>query len=292
MHPSDEHLWQAYADATTDDERKRIAAQIVEHHMGFLRMYAKETAFPYWDYERRETYLHELVIAALERVPRYTRNVTGHGGRSASFPTFFRKSVRLSVAWTLAGDLDAPIRTGRETRKVKALVEEYVRRVSAELGRPPEIEEIAGEVSRALSKPVGAARVRRILDAPEFIYPDANIERELGWDRMGGVTDHAQAIVDDDETAARTQLVRDLLAAVRLTDRERVILVERLMAPAREVSPDGDVVHPGPTRLIALGQRWGMSGEAVRKIEQGLLAKLRAALPASEEPLQAEMFEE
>ncbi len=81
-------------------------------------------------------------------------------------------------------------------------------------------------------------------------------------DSLVAVDEPADAALEGKELRAR---VREVLATVRLSDRERAILNDRLLS-------DEDIT------LRDIGERFGCTRERIRQIEAALLVKLRKAL--------------
>lgn len=262
----DTYIWSNYerAAAVGDEDRCReLAGQIVETHLPFLRAYANQTAFYWMDADQRAEYLHELVVRAVELVPRFDRH------RGAAFITFIKPNLQ-PVRWQVvaAGHL---MKTGVQTRRMKAALERYVEDYVVANDRMPEVEEMSEFLSRASGKGVGKVRTERLLDFPSMVWVDGRkVDSEDApspWDAIDAAAtpDHAETLAD---IAERSDLNASVRAAVDVLDLDglgRAVVVERLMAEA-----------PTPQRVLA--NRFGVREATVRDAERDIAARLRDLL--------------
>jgi RNA polymerase sigma factor (sigma-70 family) len=282
----DSHIWEAMKHATNDDQRKQLAAEAVEMHMGFIRQYARQTASRAWTDDQRAEYVQELCADAMVRAMSYDPTRTGDSGRTATFPTFLRRHFR-SIRWGIDAAAQ-PIMVSRETIRYRVAVTYFVREFEAQHGRRPTEVEVAGFLTekRGNRRTIGAVRAGRIMDPPQVVYPDKHVRSEEGpisdlWDVVtyssSSDDEVGEALVQAEEATARREVVRHLLEHVSLNEMEKVLMVERVMAPPREIH-DGEILHPGPLSLVEVGRRFGVSSERARVVERRLLEKLRAEL--------------
>jgi len=259
-------LWLAYETAD-DHEREALARTIVETHLPFLRYYAARTAFPYWPDPVREEYLQELVIVALGKVPSYNRLRIGESGKFAKFVTFLKPYLQ-GVRWDISAR-EAPIRVGRETRRMRADAQRFIwERQRA--GGEPTWAEVAEAVSRAHGKKVSAERVERIVNPPSVTSGDAVVTEDGDelWAMIGDAEESAESRVVDavfqEQTSDR---VRRVIDSIVETDLEDAIVTDRLMA------------RPGEAATHAEIALWFDATPAdVARVERELVARLRDAL--------------
>lgn len=282
---NDSDLWDRYDTARNAADAElcaEIAGEIVEFHLGFLRRYAADTCFPYWSADVRAEYLQELVVAALEKVATYDRAHAGHGGRVAAFVTYLKPSLA-PVRWKVSA-AQVLIRSGVETRRLKADLERFVAERQLMGLEYPTLDQMAEHLSRLhgkKAKPIRSGQVRRLLDQPAYVWADApaggDDEDAAGdqWGTFGSSAgspeDEVLAAIEEDR---RTAAVRDALAEVNLSDLDKAIVAERLMAAPRRIV-DGELVGFGPTTLTDLGLRFGLSPERVKRAETELIGRLR-----------------
>lgn len=240
QHPSDLHLWQAFHEDRTPER----AWQIVEHHRGFIVNYARETGFPYWPAWVRDDYLQELLLAAVRLVFRYDPTRTGHQGKTASFPTWFRRSAQ-HVRW----DVDRNHRSGptqsRRGRKAQAACDLVVATMWADGVTPtPELVRerlLAGGHEVGVSTVAGwmEDRPRGAVSGDRAVGEDSQVWDAIPvWDPDPWEVEERAAEIRD-----ASSTVRHLVAALGdLSDLERTVLEERLLAedpvPLAEL-PDG-----------------------------------------------------
>lgn len=276
----DRHLWAAYKAAVEADEDPRPhAAAIVEFHMGFIRDYAVRTVWRSMDLDE---YVAELVVVVMGLVPRFDPD---HDGRQAKFVTFFRPYLQ-EVRWKMtaaAGDIPH----GKETRRMVAAVEQ-LQREAAVAGRPePTLEELDDYVSKRLGKRIGVGRIQRALAMPIVIRGDALAPNHEGWpnhnlhDLWNTLADPGPSPEDEAllliQQAELDRAVTGALAAAELTDLDKALVAERLMAPPRRCH-DGQELTPGPTPYRHLADRYGMTTADVRTAEENLVSRLRDLL--------------
>lgn len=260
-------LWVAYDTSTDDDQRRDLAKRIVEMHLPFLRWYVEKTAFPYWPAHVREEYLAELVIVALSRVPTYNRLRLGHGGKVAKFVTFLKPYLQ-GVRWDISAR-EAPIRVGRETRRMRADAQRFIREES-QAGKEPSWEEIAEAVSRAHGKQVSADRIRRIVNPPSVVSGDETVgdNQDARWDVETVPAESAEdAFIAREELDGLTESVRNAIADLATTPLERVIVMQRLMA-----EPGSKWSHR------EVSEKCSVSMAEAARVERDLAAKLRDRL--------------
>lgn len=280
----DSHIWEQMAAATTDDERHRLAGEAVEFHRGFITQYGARQANARWDRATCDDYHAELIAVAYERALTYDVTYVGEHGK-ATFPTYLRPylwPVKWRVGSRQGGD---GFTTGVETARLVAGAH-AIRDARAARGMSVGPAEIAEELSGTHGKRISPERVARLLSPPETVYLDAPtagngcVHADVIADQA---PDPAEVVVDELERTAAAELVRDLLEQMRpLSDIERCIIVERLMAPPRCLDPaSSEVIHPGPMTLRAIGARFGVSDERVRVRERRLLDRMRAILDSA-----------
>lgn len=257
MH-DDTALWATYAAAATDLARASAAGAIVEFHLPFLRWYADLHAQRAWGPETRADYLAEIVAVAFELVPRFDPE------RGAAFVTFVKPHLR-PVRWKVAGALEA-VAVGVETARLTA----EIGRLVADGERDPEA--IAAVVSKLHGKPIGPARVRRIIAQGTTVRGDAPMGEPgaEGSDRWallaaGGPSAEDQALDAIEGSISGEVSLR--LDAMPWTDLERAIITERLMAPATDL--------PAVDRHAL---ELGVSVAELRATERRVRARLRSEL--------------
>lgn len=260
MASNDRHLWDAYDQATSDTDRRLIAGQIVEAHMGFLIEYANRHRQYYWDSTQRAEYVQELVMVALERVPGYDRS------RGAAFISYVRPFLQ-PVKWKMLGACST-IQVGYETARLTI----EVNRMVAEGENDPD--RLAAHLSRLHGKKIGVGRVRKLLARPRVLSGDkeeadnsylATRETVPMWETftvgsVRPVEDEVIAAVDgtaDADVAGR-------LAALDLTGLEHAIVVGRLMA-----------VRADRVTVRDLADAHGTTDADVRATERQLVERLR-----------------
>jgi hypothetical protein len=266
----DAPLWVAYQTASSAAARRELARRIVECHLGFLRLYAREHAFPYWSNELREEFLAELVIEAMRRVPTYDRlRVSAATGRTASFLTYLRPYLQ-ETRWKMAGR-EASVPCGKETIRMRAAGQRFIREQLQQGLAHPSWEEVAEAIGRAHAKRLTPARAEALCRPQTVTRPDqASAGDDLtsaGWDATLGATvasaeDEALAAIEHDD---RREAVAVALAAVVRTDLEADIVSQRLASEA-------------PMTLKELASLHGVSPAYVRTVEDDLRARLRTAL--------------
>lgn len=259
-------LWVAYETAD-ESSRLGLARRIVETHLPFLRYYAARTSFPYWPDQVREEYLQELVIVALGKVSSYNRLRIGESGKVAKFVTYLKPYLQ-GVRWDISAR-EAPIRVGRETRRMRADAQRFIWE-RQQGGIEPTWEEVADAVSRAHGKKVSAERVERIVNPPSVTSGDAVVTEDGDelWNVVGISEDSAETQVVEavyqEQVADR---VRRAVEAIVETDLEEAIVADRLMAAAGEAATHAEIGH------------WfEVSAAEVARIERSLMGRLRDAL--------------
>ncbi len=259
-------LWVAYETAD-DSSRLGLARRIVETHLPFLRYYAARTSFPYWPDQVREEYLQELVIVALGKVSSYNRLRIGESGKVAKFVTYLKPYLQ-GVRWDISAR-EAPIRVGRETRRMRADAQRFIWE-RQQVGVEPSWAEVADAVSRAHGKKVSAERVERIVNPPSVTSGDAVVTEDGDemWSVVGITEDSAEAqVVETVYQEQITDQVRQAVEAIVETDLEEAIVADRLMAAPGEAATHAEIGH------------WfEVSAAEVARIERGLMGRLRGAL--------------
>jgi hypothetical protein len=276
----DSALWTEMAAATTDEERQAVAARVVEFHLGFIKGYARRTMSSAWPESGYDEYVAELVLVALTRALHYDSEMCGDRGR-ATFPTYLRRYL-LPVRYVIDAS-QQPIAVNPHTIRLRIAVRYFAQQFQETHQRQPTPAETAEYLStKRKDKETGPYQAARLLTPPSMVYADRAAsedgEQDL-WNYLplASTPDPSEAVLDDSEDGLRRELVRDLLSRVQLSDVERSLLAERIMARPRE-SFQGEVVYPGPATLADLGRRFGVSSEAMRKAETRLLRKLRREL--------------
>ena len=259
-------LWLAYETAD-EDARQALARRIVETPLPFLRYYAARTAFPYWPDHVREEYVQELVIVAIGKVGSYNRLRLGETGRVAKFVTFLKPYLQ-GVRWDISAR-EAPIRVGRETRRMRADAQRFIHEREM-VGEVATWDEVAAAVSRAHGKKVSAERIERIVNPPAVVSGD-NVVNEDGdelWsiieDREQSAEDVTVDAIDREQTRDRVQ---DAIDAVIETDLEAAIVFDRLMAMPGEAATHFEIA------------RWfDVSMTEVARVERDVMRRLREQL--------------
>lgn len=280
----DAHLWEAYdkaIEANEDAVAAKIAASIVEFHGGFIYKYAVDTAFPQWTKDQVKEYYHELIVIAMEKLPSYDRDRVSTNGLTSSFINYLKPHLK-AARWKTATEQDL-IKHGVETRRLKADLERYLEQ-QQQMDHSPSVEEMAEYLTTLHgkhAKPIREGQVRRLLDQPKVMWADAAVTEEEGashWDIIPAIEESVETqVIQSDETEERSKAVLEALTAAGLSDIERCIVAERLMMAPRRIV-DGVIISPGPTTLTALGDRFGLKPEAVRRCEQQLVERLRGLI--------------
>ncbi len=259
-------LWLAYETAD-ESARQDLARRLVETHLPFLRYYAARTAFPYWPDNVREEYLQELVIVALGKVQSYNRLRIGESGKVAKFVTYLKPYLQ-GVRWDISAR-EAPMRVGRETRRMRADAQRFIWE-RQQTGVEPTWDEVADAVSRAHGKKVSAERVERIVNPPAVTSGDAVVTEDGDelWSIVGITEDSAEAQVVDavfqEQTAKR---VRRAVQSIVESDLEEALVMDRLMAVPGEAATHAEIAH------------WfDVMPAEVARIERDLVRRLRDAL--------------
>ncbi len=262
-------LWPAYETCSTDAERGRVAELILRAHTGFLRLYVRETAFPYWDADLRAEYFQEVVLVALARIPEYNRRRAGYGEQVAAFPTYLRPYL-LEVRWKLAAREEG---VGKETIRMRADGQRYIRS-RAQQGLPvPTWTEVADVIGAAHGKRLTAKRAAALCCPARLVRPDAGTRsddaRGSSWDQLAA-GQHAPSAEDEAlgpiEAADLRADVAAALAATVTSPLDAAIVAERLMCEGK------------PATLKGLGEIYGVPAAAVREAEERLQTALRALL--------------
>lgn len=269
----DAHLWEAYAAATTDEERRRIAGEILTLHMPFFHSFAHETAGPGWSDELREEYLQELLAVAVERIPTYqVKAATGERQMFVSYLAPYLRPVRYRI-YGQRGLFAVGIETARIITAVDGLAAEGI--------TDPEV--IAAHVSKIHGKRITPRRVAGILARPQSLRGDLEA-RDLGsgprhrTESLWSIITDPTAGSVEDEAIERAEgsvslEVTTRLAQLDLTELEVAIVTERLMAQG--TASDGT---EGVTTTRVLGKRFGVTSQAVSKAEARLAERLRGLL--------------
>jgi DNA-directed RNA polymerase specialized sigma subunit len=267
-------LWVAYETAGDEATRSALAQRIVETHLPFLRYYAAQTAFPYWPDHVREEYVAELVIVAMQRVPTYNRLRLGESGKVAKFVTYLKPYLQ-GVRWDISAR-EAPLRVGRENRRMRADAQRFIRE-REQIGGDVSWEEIAEAVSVAHGKPVSVDRIRRIVEQPTVVSGDAHVDEDghTLWEvETPAGRSPEDVVVEGASLDELTREVREAIAEIASTPLERRIVFSRLMATSSD-----RVSH----REIA--ERCHVSVAQVVRVERDLAERLREALSAQFPPL-------
>lgn len=123
-------------------------------------------------------------------------------------------------------------------------------------------------IDRALAETTGTPLAKvRALDVPANRVSSLDEVREDGTTRLEAIADRAPV---PDEAASSHELrdrVRDALARLELSPRERAILDERLLAEDH-----------GAATLAEIARRFGVSRERIRQLEERVVARAREAL--------------
>lgn len=262
-------LWLAYETAD-ESARHALARRLVETHLPFIRYYAARTAFPYWPDHVREEYVQELVIVALGKVSSYNRLRIGESGKVAKFVTYVKPYLQ-GVRWDISAR-EAPMRVGRETRRMRADAQRFIAERNQN-GLDPTWEEVADAVSRAHGKKVSAERVERIVNPPTVTSGDAivNDDGDELWSVLTGAESSAEDyVVAAAERSEMTAQVRQAVATIVETDLEEAVVMDRLMAAPGEAATHAEIAH------------WfDVAAVEVARVERDLVRRLRNALSSA-----------
>ncbi len=260
-------LWLAYETSSSDRQKDNVARRIVEFHMGFIRWYAQKTAFHYWPAHVKEEYVAELVIICLVRIPLYNRKRLGHEDRVASFPTYLKPYLQ-GVRWEISAR-EAPLRVGRDTRRMRANAQRFIRE-QEQLGIDPTWDAVAVAVGKAHGRKMSGNRVKRITNPPAVVSGDVPIgdSDESLWNSEALLVPSPEQIVVD--AAAKEEAISDVrqaLTDLKLTPLENAILSHRLTcAPGEKLS------HKDLAKMCSV------SAAEVSRLEKSLIARLRNLL--------------
>lgn len=275
----DAHLWVAYATASSDAARKALATQIISCHLGFIRQYATATAFPQWNSDLRDEYMHELVAEAMRRIPAYDRRRMNSEGRTASYLTYM-KPYLLEVRWRLAGR-EAPIPVGKETVRMRAFGQRFIAEALRD-GRPhPSWQEVAIAIGEAHGKTVSPDRAEILCKPAAVIRPDAiagDTDSPAAWAALPVLTESAE------DVAVRSEMQQRITAAVSEA------VQAHATTPLRQALVDRRLSAVRPVALKTLAAELAVPLATLKAEETALMEELRVALSlerASQSPLQA-----
>lgn len=275
----DAHLWVAYATAPNDAARKELATQIISCHLGFIRQYANATAFPQWNADLRDEYMHELVAEAMKRIPAYDRRRINSEGRTASYLTYM-KPYLLEVRWRLAGR-EAPIPVGKETVRMRAFGQRFISEALRDGHPHPTWEKVAAAIGEAHGKSVSPERAELLCRPAPVLRPDANTsdsDSPAAWSALPVLSDSAEDVAVSSETQHRVTEAVSEAVRTHATTPTRQALVERRLSAAK------------PVAMKALAAELNIPLAVLKAEEAELLEALRAALSceqASQSPPQA-----
>ena len=208
----------------------------------------------------------------------YDTRIGGRQGKRAAFITYLKPALQ-SVRWQVEVDRKL-IKHSVETRRLKAAVELWFEEETLRRGSSPTDEEAAVFLTNMLGKqkhPIGQERVKRLRSQPVFIYPDTNVE-ENSWEAIDeGRQSPEDVVVGRDEDERQQHQIAEALKAANLSDLERVLVVERLMAAPRRLL-DGEVLSPGPAQYADIAARFKTKVAEVRATEADLILRLRDLL--------------
>jgi hypothetical protein len=259
-------LWLAYETSDDGAARAVLAKKIVETHLPFLRYYAAQTAFPYWSDQIREEYVQELVIVAMGKVPTYNRlRIGGSSGKVAKFVTYLKPYLQ-GVRWDISAR-EAPIPVGRETRRMRADAQRFIRDRQAE-GDDPTWDEVAEAVSRAHGKTVSPTRIERIVNGIQVVSGDAitgEDGEELWAVEAPAAASFADEVVDGVARDRLSQAVQETLADLDLDELDRAIVTDRLMAPPAERAAHQELAQWFEVNLVDVAARERVLVEQLRR---------------------------
>ena len=259
MAHEDAHLWEALAQArkvSDDSEVRRLRAEIVWTHHGFIVDYARRHAFRSWDPELVDEYIHELVEVALGRVETFQPE------RGIKFVTYI-KPFFMPQRFKIQGDR-AAIRVGHETARLAQMIHRHLTEQES-LGLRPSLEEITEHVRSHYRSTIGPERVRRIVEAPRIISGDQAGEDGALWDHAPaseGAEGEWFAQVDREDT---TYAVVSALSSMNLDPLNLAIVREVFMAAE-------------PITTAELAERFEVTTAHVVAQKEHLAARLRDLL--------------
>jgi hypothetical protein len=249
-------LWLAYETCEDDATRTALAKKIVSTHLPFLRYYAAQTAFPYWSEQVREEYLHELVIVAIGKVPTYNRlRIGGSSGKVAKFVTYLKPYLQ-GVRWDISAR-EAPIPVGRETRRMRADAQRFIREREAS-SLEWTWDDVADAVSRAHGKTVSPTRIERIVNGIQVVSGDAvaGEDGEELWSVEAPAAPSVEDQVVDGVARGRLSLaVQNVINDLELDDLDRAIVTDRLMAPPAERASHQELAQWFEVSLVDVAAR-------------------------------------
>jgi len=255
----------------TPDEEVQLAARIkrgdrvARERMitANLRLVVKMAA----DYANLGLPLPDLVsegnIGLMKAVERFDPS---KGGKLSTYAGWWiKQSIKRALA-NQSKTIRVPVHQIEKVAKLRRLTE----RLTAELGREPSDEELAGEVGLTATK---VAALKRSIARPASL--DAPVAKDDGETLFGELLPDEQA--DDPLELLEEKDLRSSLGGwlTVLTPREREILRLRYgLGGARQKT------------LEDIGDKFGITRERIRQIQMGALKKLRreAARPAAAAP--------
>lgn len=241
---------------------KASADRIVLEHLPLVRAYLSKIHV-----KRGHSLRSDLEQAGTEGLIEALRH-WDHDRPQVRFATYAQWWVRFKVNSTYYASRPHYGKT-RALRRVRGALRKHAERLRATLGREPEMDELARSIGGCEPEDVALVYLERTTPflSVEHGDPTNTINRNR-WQHVP--VQHAEA---EDRVAAHEahSRVRELVhsAITRLSERERVILAQRL--------------QDEPVPLRAIGDQLGITGEAVRQIEKRALAKMREMLSAQEE---------
>lgn len=259
-------LWVAYETANLK-QKDLLARRIVEFHMGFLRWYVQKTAFGYWPPHIREEYLAEIVIICLVRIPLYNRRRLGHEDRVATFPTYLKPYLQ-GVRWEISAR-EAPLRVGRDTRRMRANAQRFIRD-QEQRGIDPSWDEVAVAVGKAHGRKMSGNRVKRLTNPPTVVSGDLTVgdsEESLWNSEALLVPSPEEIVVDAAEKLEAIDGVQQALTSLNLTPVEIAIVEHRLTCETA-----AKLSHKVLAKILKI------SAPEVSRVEKSLVARLRTLL--------------
>ena len=253
VYRGDEELWSKYWAAVSAKNKKAKAAAIVEHHINFIKSYARKYSFKKWSAEVKHNYYLSLIEIALKKVATWLPSF------GASFITYLSISFK-AAKWSEL-DLDNYLHIPREAKQILALAEMCINEIDAFEQRTPSYEEITEYVNSKFSgRKQTVAKIVSLLNIPKNVELSLVVEETTTADSSLDPSD----IYEEKEFKKE---VVDILSNLKLTKFEKSIIKDIYMADKDKTAKFADLAKKHKVHL-----------KDAKLVESHLKSKLATAL--------------